>query len=45
MLTTEEINAYLAEGGVALPDGVQRVRFSSVPGLVTADGADRLRPA
>jgi hypothetical protein len=36
VLTTDEINAYLAEGGVALPDGVQRVRFSSVPRVVTA---------
>ena len=36
VLPTEEIDAYLAEGGVALPDGVQRVHFSSVPGVVTA---------
>ncbi len=36
VLTTEEIDAYLAEGGVALPNGVQRVHFSSVPGVVTA---------
>jgi len=36
VLTAEEIDAYLAEGGVALPDGVQRVHFSSVPGVVTA---------
>jgi hypothetical protein len=36
VLTAEEINAYLAEGGVALPDGVRRVRFSSVPAVVTA---------
>lgn len=36
VLTTEEIDAYLAEGGVALPDGVQRVHFGSVPGVVTA---------
>jgi hypothetical protein len=36
VLTADEINAYLAEGGVALPDGVQRVRFSSVPAAVTA---------
>jgi hypothetical protein len=35
VLTTEEIDAYLAEGGVALPNGVQRVHFSSVPGVVT----------
>lgn len=35
-LTAGEINAYLAEGGMALPDGVQRVRFSSVPTVVTA---------
>lgn len=36
VLTAAEIDAYLAEGGVALPDGVQRVRFSSVPAVVTA---------
>ena len=36
VLTADEINAYLAEGGVALPDGVRRVRFSSVPAVVTA---------
>jgi hypothetical protein len=36
VLTADEINAYLAEGGVALPDGVQRVRFGSVPAVVTA---------
>ena len=36
VLSAEEINAYLAEGGVTLPDGVQRVHFSSVPGTVTA---------
>jgi len=36
VLTADEINAYLAEGGVALPEGVQRVRFSSVPAMVTA---------
>ena len=35
-LTAAEINAYLAEGGVDLPVGVQRVRFSSVPAVVTA---------
>lgn len=35
-LTMDEINAYLAEGGVALPAGVERVRFSSVPAVVTA---------
>ena len=37
VLTAEEINAYLAEGGVALPNGVWRVRFSSVPAVVTAE--------
>ena len=36
MLTADEIDAYLAEGGVDLPEGVQRVRFSSVPTMVTA---------
>jgi hypothetical protein len=36
VLTAGEINAYLEEGGVALPDGVQRVRFRSVPAVVTA---------
>jgi hypothetical protein len=36
-LTTAEINAYLAEGGVALPAGVERVSFSSVPAVVTAN--------
>jgi hypothetical protein len=36
VLTADEINAYLAQGGVALPEGVQRVRFSSVPTMVTA---------
>ncbi len=36
VLTADEINAYLAEGGVALPDAVQRARFSSLPGMVTA---------
>jgi hypothetical protein len=36
VLYADEINAYLAEGGVALPEGVQRVRFSSVPTMVTA---------
>ena len=36
VLTADEINAYLAEGGIALPDAVQRVRFSSLPRLVTA---------
>jgi hypothetical protein len=36
VLTADEINAYLAEGGVALPDAVQRVHFSSLPRLVTA---------
>ena len=35
-LTADEINAYLGEGGVALPDEVRRVRFSSVPAVVTA---------
>ena len=39
-LTANEINAYLAEGGVALPVGVQQVRFSSVPAVVT--GAARV---
>ena len=36
VLTADEINAYLAEGGVTLPDGVRRVRFNSVPAVVTA---------
>lgn len=36
VLTANEINAYLAEGGIALPDTVQRVHFSSVPGMVVA---------
>jgi hypothetical protein len=35
-LGAEEINAYLTEGGVALPGAVRRPRFSSVPRVVTA---------
>jgi hypothetical protein len=35
-LTMDELNAYVAEGGVDLPTGVERVRFRSVPAVVTA---------
>ena len=35
-MTTPEINAYLAEGGVKLPAGVEKVTFSSVPAVATA---------
>lgn len=36
ILTADEVNAYLAEGGVELPAGVEQVRFSSVPAVVNA---------
>jgi hypothetical protein len=36
-LTEEEINAYFAEGRVALPRGVKQVRFTGSNGEVTAD--------
>ncbi|HWR35928.1 MAG TPA: hypothetical protein VN622_08690 [Clostridia bacterium] len=35
-LTTAEINAYMNEGGINLPTGVQGVRFSSKPAVITA---------
>ena len=36
-LTEEEINAYFAEGRVALPRGVKQVRFTGANGEVAAD--------
>ncbi len=35
VLTEDEINAYLAAGKVQLPKGVQKVRFSAAPNVVT----------
>ena len=35
VLTEDEINAYLASGKVQLPKGVQKVRFSGAPNVVT----------
>ncbi len=36
VITEDEINAYLATGGVQLPKGVQSVRFSGAPNVITA---------
>lgn len=36
VLTPQEINAYVNEGGVTLPQGVHNVNFSSQPGTVNA---------
>ena len=36
VLTTQEINALLNEGGVTLPQGVHNVKFTSQPGTVNA---------
>ncbi len=35
VLTEDEINAFIAAGKVQLPKGVQRVRFSGAPNMVT----------
>jgi hypothetical protein len=35
VLTEDEINAYIAAGKVQLPKGVQKVRFSGAPNVVT----------
>jgi hypothetical protein len=35
-LTADEISAYVNEGGVNLPTGVENVKFSGKPGVVTA---------
>jgi hypothetical protein len=35
-LTETEVNAYLADGRVELPEGVQRVEFHASPGIVRA---------
>lgn len=35
--TQQEINDYVASGAVKLPKGVQSVRFSSEPGVITAN--------
>ncbi len=35
-LTAEECSAYVSEGGVVLPTGVENVKFSSTPGEITA---------
>ena len=37
VLTEDEINAYIAAGKVQLPRGVQSVRFSGAPNVVTAN--------
>lgn len=37
VLTAEEWNAYINEGGVKLPDGVSNVRLSSQPAVVHGD--------
>jgi hypothetical protein len=34
-ISDAELNAYVNEGGVELPQGVERVNFSSTPGVVT----------
>ena len=34
--TEQEINAYIAAGGLELPAGVESLRFASQPGVVTA---------
>ena len=36
VITQDEINAYIAAGGVQLPKGVQSVRFSGAPNVITA---------
>ncbi len=36
VLTEDEINAYIAAGGVQLPKGVRSVRFSGAPNVVTS---------
>ncbi len=36
-LTAAELNAYFSEGGVKLPHGLQSVKFSSKPAVVTAN--------
>lgn len=36
VIADAELNAYLNEGGVKLPQGVDRVKFSNKPGVVTA---------
>lgn len=36
-LTSAELNAYMNEGGVKLPTGIQGVEFSSKPAVITAD--------
>lgn len=35
-ITMEELNAWVNEGGVTLPAGVERVKFSSEPAVLTA---------
>jgi hypothetical protein len=37
VLTDEELNAYFAEGRVKLPKGVKSVRYSTEPGIISAD--------
>jgi hypothetical protein len=40
VLTSDEWNAYINEGGVKLPDGVANVRLSSQPAVVHGDADD-----
>lgn len=45
-ITEQEVNAYFAAGRVALPAGVQSVRFQAEPGVITGTAQvdfDRLR--
>lgn len=37
VLSEDEINAYFASGRVQLPKGVQRVRFSGAPNVITSN--------